>query len=277
MITALQLDEIVKTALHEDLAEGDLTTDNLPELEKPGVAQIIPRQSCIISGLAVARRVFETVDHDLRVEMHGKDGQSFEPGQPVLTVRGSVASILKAERTALNFLQHLSGIATHTRRFVEAVAGTDCHITDTRKTTPGLRSLEKQAVVDGGGSPHRYNLGSSVMIKDNHIQAAGSIANAVNEIRHRISHTVKIEVEADSLQQVHEALEARADIILLDNMNPAMVREALAIIGNRAIPEASGGITIHNVREYAETGVGYISTSRITLGAPVVDLGLDIR
>ncbi len=270
--------DIIKTAILEDLGQGDITTDNLTVLNAPesiSTARINARQAAVVSGLVVVCQVFHWVDPNLAIELSVSDGDSVEAGDEILLIKGQSASILKAERVALNFLQHLSGIATETRRYVEAVSGTQAKITDTRKTTPGLRFLEKQAVVDGGGSPHRFNLGSSVMLKDNHIQAVGSISKAVAELRARISHTSTIEVEADSLEQVQEAVDASADIVLLDNMNPEKIREALTIIDGRAITEASGGISLETVRAIAETGVAFISTSKITLAAPVIDFGLD--
>jgi len=273
---------IVDAALLEDLAQGDVTTDNLPrlaEIHKTALIQF--RQAGVVSGLAVAALVFETVDSSLFFEPLTQDGQAVKAGQPIARISGSMASILKAERTALNFIQHLSGIATETNRYVTAIAGTNSRITHTRKTTPGLRLLEQQAVLHGGGAPHRLNLGSCVMLKDNHLQALAEvsdnpIADAIAELRGKLSHTIKIEVEADRLEQVRQAVEAGADIILLDNMSVADIREALTLIRKRAISEASGGISLETLRDYAETGVDYISTSKITLGVPALDVGLDL-
>ncbi len=272
----LAIQAIVDAALLEDLGQGDATTDNLPELVgQERVARITPRQDCVVSGLNVARQVFMTVDAGLVFEPISEDGSLVKAGTPVATVQGSLAGILKAERTALNFMQHLCGIATATRAYVDRLAGTNSRLTHTRKTTPGLRLLEQQAVIHGGGSSHRYNLASAVMVKDNHLQGVG-ITQAVRTLRGKIPHTMKIEVEADRLEQVREAVEAGADIILLDNMSPAQIREALQLIGGRAMAEASGGITLETVRAYAETGVDVISTSKITLGVPAIDIGLDI-
>ncbi len=273
---------LVEAALLEDLGQGDVTTDNLPrlaEIQKTAVLRV--RQACVVSGMAVAALVFQAVDATLLFEPLAQDGQSVAAGQVIGQVTGSMASILKAERTALNFIQYLSGIATETQRYVAAVAGTHTRITHTRKTTPGLRLLEQQAVLHGGGAPHRLNLGSCVMLKDNHLQALAEhsenpIADAIGLLRGKLSHTTKIEVEADRLEQVRQAVDAGADIILLDNMSPAMIRDALAIIQKRAISEASGGISLETLREYAETGVDYISTSKITLGVPAIDVGLDL-
>lgn len=273
---------IVDAALLEDLGHGDVTTDNLPRLaEIHKTAKIRVREACVVSGLSVATLVFQSVDALLVFEPTVQDGEWVQAGQTIGTVSGPMASVLKAERAALNFMQHLSGIATETSRYVQAIQGTNTRITHTRKTTPGLRLLEQQAVSHGGGMPHRFNLGSCVMLKDNHLQALSErsqnpIADAIQELRSRLSHTTKIEVEADRLEQVQQAAEAGADIILLDNMNPDTIRQALSIIDKRAISEASGGITLQTIRDYAETGVDYISTSKITLGVPAIDIGLDL-
>ncbi len=287
---------IVENALLEDLSQGDVTTDNLPDLmHRHQMALIRVREDCVVSGLMVASLSFAGVDATLCFTPQVRDGDFITAGTQIATVAGSMASILKAERTALNFLQHLCGIATMTHRYTTAVQGTSARITNTRKTTPGLRLLERQAVVDGGGTPHRFNLGSCAMLKDNHLQAlawpqenslenppqnamdtTASLKKAVGLLREKLSHTTKIEVEADRLEQVQQAVEAGADIILLDNMAPAQVREALALIAGRAITEASGCITLDTVRCYAETGVDYISTSKITLGVPAIDIGLDL-
>lgn len=284
--TLLPMNQVIRSmveiALLEDLAQGDATTDHLPALagiQKRALLRV--RQNCVVSGLQAAAWAFQLVDPALRFEPSVQDGDSVSAGAVIGQVEGSMASILKAERTALNFLQHLSGIATETRRYVEAIAGTGTRITHTRKTTPGLRLLEQQAVSHGGGLPHRFNLGSCVMLKDNHLQALAEdsenpIAAAIAELRGKLSHTMKIEVEADRLEQVRQAVEAGADIILLDNMSPATIREALAIVQKRAITEASGGISLETIRAYAETGVDVISTSKITLGVPAIDIGLDL-
>lgn len=273
---------IVDVALLEDLGHGDVTTDNLPKLaEIHKTAVIRVRQACVVSGISVAAMVFQSVDSALIFEPLAQDGQQVNAGDVIGQVSGPMASVLKAERTALNFLQYLSGIATETRHYVDAIQGTQTRITHTRKTTPGLRLLEQQAVSHGGGMPHRLNLGSCVMLKDNHLQAlaaesANPIAEAIRELRSRLSHTTKIEVEADRLEQVQQAVDAGADIILLDNMSPDTIRQALTIIDKRAISEASGGITLQTIRQYAETGVDCISTSKITLGVPAIDIGLDL-
>ncbi len=279
-MTSLFVSDLVKQALFEDLSQGDVTTDNLVSLNQPDaqtVAHVVVRQNCTVSGLDMACEVFKTVDSELVLEPKVSNGDTIPCGTTLLVVQGLTASVLKAERVALNFLQHLSGIATETRCYTEAIrkTGAQAKVTDTRKTTPGLRAVEKQAVIDGGGSPHRFNLGSSVMLKDNHIKAVGSITQAVSELRNRVSHTTTIEVETDTLAQVTEAVASGADIILLDNMSPETIEEALAIIDGKAITEASGGISLESIQAIAQTGVDFISTSKITLGARVIDIGLD--
>jgi nicotinate-nucleotide pyrophosphorylase (carboxylating) len=269
---------IVTRALEEDLGLGDLTVDALPGLEQRVSASINARSACVVAGLAVAAEVFRQVDPAISVATLVTDGAAVPRKTPLATVQGSAASILKAERVALNFLQHLSGIATTTHQLVDAMAGTACRLTDTRKTTPGLRMLEKHAVVLGGGSPHRYNLGTAVMLKDNHLSQFTSVAQAIQAVRAKVSHTVKIEVEVETFDQLQAAAGAGADVVLLDNMTPEQVANCVAWVQAHTphcITEASGGITLETVGLYAQTGVPYISTSAITLGAPAVDIGLD--
>jgi nicotinate-nucleotide pyrophosphorylase (carboxylating) len=276
---------IVSNALLEDLGQGDATTDNLPELARiHRSATLRTRETCILSGLEVSALCFEGVDAELKFTPAAQNGDRVAVNGLIATIEGSMASILKAERTALNFLQHLSGIATETKRYVDALAGTSSKITNTRKTTPGLRLLEQQAVKHGGGSPHRYNLSSCVMLKDNHWQALSfgktseeeGFRQAVAALRGRLSHTMKVEIEVDCLDQLELALSVGADIILLDNMSPEEIRQAIATVNGRAILEASGGISLATVRNYGETGVPYISTSKITLGVAAIDIGLDL-
>ncbi len=274
-LSALQIHPIVEYALQEDLAQGDITTDYLFTGSEKTKAVMVAREAMIVSGLLVAQQTFLLVDSQLCITLQAKDGQALSKGQPLMIIEGSLTAILKAERVALNFMQHLSGIATTTNQFVQAIQSTKAKVTDTRKTTPGLRLLEKQAVINGGGSPHRYNLGSAVMIKDNHLSGV-SITEAVKKLREYISHTQVIEVECDTLDQVKEAVTAKADVILLDNMSNEQLKQAVRLIDDRSTIEASGGVTLNTVAEIAQTGVDYISTSKITLGAPAVDIGLDI-
>jgi nicotinate-nucleotide pyrophosphorylase (carboxylating) len=276
----LHLEPLARQALLEDLGQGDMTTDALPQLaQRIGRFEVRPRQACVVAGLEMAQQVLTLVDPAIRFTPQAHCGDRLEPGAVMAVIEGPVAAILKAERTTLNFLQHLSGIATETRRFADCLTGTPARVTDTRKTTPGLRLLEKKAVVDGGGSPHRFNLGSAVMLKDNHLQALGldpaQRAEWIRAMRQRIPHPARIEVEVDRLADVPAALEAGADILLLDNFTPEEVRQAVALIGNRALIEASGGITLETARAYAEAGAQFLSTSRITLGATPIDIGLD--
>jgi nicotinate-nucleotide pyrophosphorylase (carboxylating) len=226
-------------------------------------------------------------ESQLELHWYVDNGEAFEKGKILAKLHGPVSSVLKVERTLLNFLQHLSGIATQTRKFADALLGTGVKISDTRKTTPGLRILEKKAVMDGGGSPHRFNLGSAAMLKDNHIaiiqqylssQTPSGVLDtgkAILDLRQRLPHTARLEVEVDRLDQIPAALEGKADIIMLDNFNPQAIAEAVEMIGQKALIEVSGGITLDNIKEYAQSGVYCISTSQITLGAPPLDLGLD--
>ena len=269
---------IVTRALEEDLGLGDATVDALPCLDKSTQAVINARVACVVSGLNIAQEVFHQVDPAIKINYLVSDGEKVQADSNLATIQGSAASLLKAERVALNFLQHLSGIATTTRTFVNAIESTGCYVTDTRKTTPGLRPFEKTAVIHGGGKPHRYNLGTAVMLKDNHLSQFHSIDEAIHSVRQHISHTTKIEVEVESFTQCQSAITAGADIVMLDNMTPEQVQECVDWIQSqkaKCITEASGGIHLNTIRAYAETGVNYISTSAITLGAPAVDIGLD--
>lgn len=271
------IESLIDLALAEDLAYGDITTDNLFSSEQMAKATFQCRQPAVISGIKPACRVFEKIDERIRCTPLMDNGTEVTSGTPVMTVEGPVTAILKGERLALNFLQHLSGIATLTYQFVGAVSGLGTRITHTRKTTPGLRALEVQAVLDGGGSPHRFSLSHAVLIKDNHIRAAGSVTQAVEAIRRHVGHTVCIEVECDTLDQVAEALSAGVDLLLLDNMSLPVLKEAVQKAKGRAKTEASGGVTLRSVLDIAKTGVDIISTSQITMSAPAVDIGLDFE
>jgi nicotinate-nucleotide pyrophosphorylase (carboxylating) len=280
----LQIQTLIEAALNEDLAQGDVTTDGLPELAVERKGYIVTRQPCVVSGLDVAEGVIRHLDPAIRFEPKVAAGEAVEAMTVLADIEGPWNRILEAERTVLNFLQHLCGIATETRKFVDAIQGTKARIAGTRKTTPGLRLLEKQAVVDGGALPHRFNLGSAIMLKDNHIGALGGLKNALNRLRATASHTTTIEVEVETLAMVEQVLAiGGVDIIMLDNMTPETVAKAVEIVRKAnggsprgVITEASGGISLQTVRAYAETGVDVISTSQITLGAPAVDIGLDI-
>ncbi len=270
------LDATLRSFLREDIGRGDLTSEAIFPPTQSGSARLVARERFLVAGVeAVAARVF-TLQNPL-IESTGAltDGSRVEPGDVLLTIRGPVIDLLKAERVALNLLQRLSGIATFTAAFVRQVEGYPVRICDTRKTTPGLRMLEKYAVVVGGGHNHRFNLADGILIKDNHIAACGSIADAVERVRRFVPHTIRIEVETDTLEQVEQCLNCGVDIILLDNMSPATMAEAVAMIGGRAIVEASGGIALETVRAVAASGVDIISAGALTHSAPACDIGMD--
>lgn len=273
-MSPIWLDSTVRRALDEDLGSGDLTTQAVIDRDATSHASIIAKAPGRIAGLRVAAHTFRTLDPEVLITWHTDDGADVEAGQPLLTLRGQTAALLSAERVALNFLQHLSGIATATRDAVALAAPYGVMIVDTRKTTPGLRPLEKEAVRLGGGRNHRFGLHDAVMLKENHIAAAGGIAAAVSRVRAYIGHTVKVEVETESLAEVAEAVAAGADIILLDNMDEAMMQEAVRQIAGRAFVEASGGITLERIPAIAACGVDAISLGWITHSAPALDVSL---
>ena len=276
-----QVERIVKDALAEDLASGDVTTAALIPSDLKGRASILVKKDGVLAGIDVAREAFRQVDSSLQFKVLVKDGAKVRKGKVVATVEGKVAGILRAERTALNFLQHLSGIATETARYVEAVSGTKAVITDTRKTVPGLRLLEKYAVRAGGGKNHRLNLGDGILIKDNHLAALRAsgmgLGEAVKKARQRAPKGLKIEVEVESVPQAREALAAGADIIMLDNMKLEDMRKAVKLVKGKALLEASGGITLDNVRSVAETGVDLISIGALTHSAKALDISLELE
>ncbi|MCW3491442.1 carboxylating nicotinate-nucleotide diphosphorylase [Dethiobacter alkaliphilus] len=272
----LQFKHAVDAALTEDLSLGDRTTDSIFTDEK-GSAKIISREEAVVAGLPVAAYVFAQVDDGVDFKLACTDGDLIKPGDVVATIEGSVASILKGERTALNFLQRMSGVATLTRQAMQEVAGTKARIVDTRKTTPGLRVLEKYAVRVGGGENHRFNLADMVMIKDNHIEGAGSITAAVERVRKHLGFPVKIEVEAATLPQVQEALDCGVDVIMLDNMNSEDMTAAVGLVNGRALVEASGGITAGRLGEVAQTGVDLISLGYLTHRYRALDLTLKLN
>lgn len=267
----------VAAALAEDLgAAGDLTTLSTLAPGAQAVAVMNSRQEGVIAGLDLARAAFAAMEAGLGFEALVADGESVVPGQDVARITGDARAIMSAERVALNYLCHMSGIASHTARFVAAVAGTRAKICDTRKTTPGLRAFEKYAVRCGGGSNHRFGLDDAILIKDNHIAVAGGVARAIERARAYAGHLVSIEVEVDTLAQFAEALELGVQAVLLDNMSIDQLAEAVALNNGRARLEASGGVTLESVAGIAATGVDYISTSRITMAAGTLDVGLDI-
>jgi nicotinate-nucleotide pyrophosphorylase (carboxylating) len=271
-----RIDHLIDLALEEDAGLGDLTSRAIFSVRHRSRGFIDARQDLVLCGLAVAERVFSRVDPAIRARAVAHDGEAVPAGARVLQLEGPTAALLTAERTALNFLQRLSGIATLARRFADAVAGTGVRIVDTRKTTPGWRALEKYAVRCGGCFNHRSSLGEHVLIKDNHIAAAGSLARAVELCRTAAPHLAKIEVEAKTLAQVKEALRARADVVLLDNMSPELVRRAVALLAGAATVEVSGGVTFATLRDYALPGVDVISIGALTHSATAVDLSLTV-
>ncbi|MGH6923834.1 MAG: carboxylating nicotinate-nucleotide diphosphorylase [Propylenella sp.] len=273
----LLIEDAVERALAEDLGRaGDITSAGTIPADAGAEAVIAARRPGVIAGLALATEAFRKMDGAVAFDALVADGDRVEAGTAIARVAGNARAILSAERTALNFLGHLSGVATLTRRYVDAVAHTRARITCTRKTTPGLRALEKYAVRCGGGSNHRFGLDDAILVKDNHVAVAGGVAEAVRRAKTFAGHLAKIEVEVDTLDQLREALAAGAEAILLDNMEPAKLLEAVAIAASRAALEASGGVTLENVAAIAETGVDYISSGAITHSAPALDLGLDV-
>ena len=298
-----QIDEIIDRALTEDLVRGDVTTEALIPSDQQGTGSIVVKEQGILAGIDVAERVFHRVDSGVKVDILLKDGSSVKPGDVAAKVKGNVASILKAERVALNFLQHLSGIASETNRYVQAVAGLPVRIMDTRKTTPGLRLLEKYAVRVGGGENHRMNLGDGILIKDNHLAALRSQGLRLKEVIARARQNApsslrasptlslrgakrqsniqarqsQIEVEVKTVREAMEAAEAGADIVMLDNMNLDDMRQAVRSIHGRALVEASGGVTLDRVRAIAEAGVDFISIGALTHSAKAIDISLELE
>ncbi len=280
-ISPAQLRQIAEQALTEDLGWGDITSDYFIPAHLTAQADFVARNSGVIAGLAVSAAVYAATDENLKFDPIITDGSRVERGTKIARVSGSARNILRGERVALNFMQRLSGVASLTRRYADAIAGTSARIVDTRKTTPGLRDLEKYAIRAGGGFNHRRNLSDGVMLKDNHLAALKaanlSLSEALKQVRLQLPHLVKIEVEVDRLDQIEEALLGGADVILLDNMNPDQLRQAVELIKGRAITEASGGVNLETVRAIAESGVNLISVGALTHSAPALDIGLDFE
>jgi len=269
------VDDLIKTALLEDVNYIDMAADYLLEDGKTAKAKFLAKADGVLCGLDVALRVFELLG-DFKFERFMKDGDTIKNGDIIATVKGPVKELLKGERTSLNLIQHMSGIATATSEAVELVKSTKASIADTRKTLPGLRAMQKYAVVCGGGRNHRFNLSDAAMLKDNHIDACGSITKAVEKLKSKIGHTVKIEVETRNLKEVQEALSAQADIIMLDNMDCKTMKEAVELCNGRVPLEASGGITADTLKEVAETGVDIISIGALTHSVKAFDISLKI-
>ncbi|HOV70416.1 MAG TPA: carboxylating nicotinate-nucleotide diphosphorylase [Clostridia bacterium] len=267
-------DELIVRALNEDIGIGDITTLATVPAEKEITGRFISKECGVICGVQVMKRIFELVDPGIIININVQDGASVKTGETIAEIKGNARSILAGERVALNFLQRLSGIATKTRELCKELEGTKARVCDTRKTTPGLRALEKYAVRTGGGVNHRFGLFDGVLIKDNHITAAGGIKNAVKAARQNATHMLRIEVETETLDQVREALDAGADVIMLDNMSLDMMREAVKIINHRAIVEASGNMGEKSLKEVAATGVDLISVGALTHTVKALDISL---
>lgn len=277
ILNKIYVDNLIKTALLEDINYCDVTTDYLIPAEQMGKGKLVAKAEGILCGVEVAARVFELIDSDIKIEILIKDGESVKYGDEIMRLEGRTASLLKGERTALNLIQHMSGIATAANQATKLVEGTNASIADTRKTLPGMRPLQKYAVMTGGAKNHRYNLSDAAMLKDNHIDAAGGITAAVTVLRKKIGHMTKIEVETRNLDELKEALAVGADIIMLDNMSPELMKEAVEITDGRAVLEASGGITNETLRAVAESGVDIISIGALTHSVKAFDISMYIK
>ncbi|ANT50090.1 carboxylating nicotinate-nucleotide diphosphorylase [Mesorhizobium amorphae] len=277
-LPAIMIEPLVRAALLEDLGRaGDLTSDAVIPKDSHATTVLSARQAGTVAGLDLAMLAFQLIDQNVDIDVHRADGSEVVPGEVIAVVSGSARAILTAERTALNFLCHLSGIATATASVVSAVRGHKAKVVCTRKTTPGLRTVEKYAVRAGGGSNHRFGLDDAILIKDNHIAVAGGVRAAIERARGNVGHLVKIEVEVDTLAQLDDVLALAPDAVLLDNMSVDDLRKAVAMVAGRAITEASGGITAATAPVFAATGVDLISIGWLTHSAPILDIGLDYR
>ncbi len=277
ILNKIYVDNLIKTALLEDINYCDVTTDYLIPAGQEGDGKFVAKADGIVCGTEIAVRVFQILDESISFAILKQDGEEVKKGDVILTLKGKTAVLLKGERTALNLIQHMSGIATASDRYAKIVAGTNATIADTRKTLPGLRPLQKYAVMTGGAKNHRYNLSDAAMLKDNHIDAAGGITNAITKLRQKIGHMTKIEVETRNLDELNEALAAKADIIMLDNMSPELMKQAVEITNGRAILEASGGITDETLRAVAESGVDIISVGALTHSVKAFDISMYIQ
>ena len=276
MFNLSDIDNIIINSLKEDMPSGDITTDNIIDENAISDAKMIAKDSGVIAGLDIAKRVFQLLDQDVKFEKHFEDGQCVNKGDVIATIHGKTRALLKGERTALNILQRLSGIATKTRQYADKIKHLKAKVVDTRKTTPGIRVMEKYAVRVGGGTNHRFCLSDGVLIKDNHIKAAGGIKNAINLVRDKIPHTIKIEVETETIDEVLEAIDGKADIIMLDNMGLDIMKEAVKIINGKAIVEASGNVNLDSIVNIAETGVDIISVGSLTHSVNAFDISMKI-
>lgn len=272
--TLLNVDNLILQALREDISSEDVTTNAVMRESKAGTADLICKQDGIIAGLDVFKRVFELLDDTAKVTFNVKDGDEVKNGQLLAVVEGDIRALLSGERTALNYLQRMSGIATYTNSVAKLLKGSNTKLLDTRKTTPNMRIFEKYAVKVGGGYNHRYNLSDGVLIKDNHIGAAGGVKKAIEMAKEYAPFVRKIEVEVENLDMLKEALEAGADIIMLDNMTPEMMKEAVALTKGKAETECSGNVTKENIQNIIDIGVDYVSSGALTHSAPILDLSL---
>ena len=277
VLMQFQIDDIIKSALLEDINYIDVTTDYLVDDEKISTAKYVSKDDGVLCGIDVAMRVFKLLDENARCEVFIKDGEKVKKGDVIAEITAKTRALLKGERTALNLVQHMSGIATATNKCVKLIEGTKATIAETRKTLPGLRALQKYAVTVGGGRNHRYNLSDCAMLKDTHLDAYGSITKAVNALREKMGHTVKIEVEVQNLAQLREALEVDCEIIMLDNMSCEEMTEAVKITNGRAKLEASGNVTSETIRKIAETGVDIISIGALTHSVKAFDISMKIK
>ena len=271
------VDDLIKRAITEDINYIDSTTDLLIDEDDISEAYFVSKADGVLAGIDVEMRVFTLLDDTIEMNIHFKDGDAIKKGDVIAEFKGHTCAMLKAERTALNLLQHMSGIATATNKAVEIVSGTKASIADTRKTLPGMRPLQKYAVTVGGGRNHRYNLSDAAMLKDNHIDAGGGIANAVSKLKSKLGHMTKVELEVRNLDELNQALEAGVDVIMLDNMSPELMKQAVGITAGKALLEASGGITDETLREIAETGVNIISMGALTHSVKAFDISLKIK
>lgn len=276
MLIDFYVEDHVKSALMEDIGFGDVTTESIVGEEEIFVASLVSRCEGIICGLEVFRTVFKILSCKVEVKLLFKDGDEIKRGDVLATIKGPGKYILLGERVALNYIQRMSGIATETHKYQQAIGELPCKIVDTRKTTPNFRAFEKYAVKVGGGALHRFNLSDCAMIKDNHIQVAGSVTNAIKMVKANLSHAHKIELECDTIEQIKEALPLGVDIIMLDNMDIETMKEAVKLIDHRAIVEASGNVNLETVRQIAQCGVDIISSSAIVAKAPTIDIALDM-
>ncbi len=270
------LRDLLLKALDEDIGPGDVTTGSIVSPREVGKAVVIARERLVLSGSRIFSDVFECFGADVDIRLFYRDGEWVEKDATICEYNGPVASILQVERVMLNLVQRLSGIATYTRKIVEEIKDTGCKLLDTRKTTPLWRSLEKEAVRHGGGSNHRFGLFDGVLIKDNHIAVAGSVSEAISRVRQKANHLLKVEIEVSSIEELKEAIDAGADVVLLDNFSIDELKEAVEICRGRVLCEASGGINIQNARKVAETGVDFISCGALTHSAPAVDISLEL-